>query len=110
MPQLVLYKSNIFHFIPSAVTGGACLHGAPDSQAQPCQPSCVEGEDQPGDVREEGEQVTGLGREQEQLCREEGEQKENEEFGQEEEETTLWQEEEEEEKQKEQERFLLSSC
>ena len=44
-----------------------------------------------------------LGREQEQLCQEEGEQEECEEFGQEEEETALREAEEEKEKQKVQE-------
>ena len=39
-----------------------------------------------------------LGREQDQLCQEEGEQEECEEFGQEEEETALWEAEEEKEK------------
>ena len=51
-----------------------------------------------------------LGREQEQLCKEEGEQEECEEFGQEEEETALWEAEEGEEKQKEQEISFISLC
>ena len=51
-----------------------------------------------------------LGREQDQLCQEEGEQEECEEFGQEEEETALWEAEEEEEKQKGQEVYLISFC
>ena len=79
----------VTHLCFSVVTGEKWDHCAPDSQAQPCQPSCVEGEDQPGEVWEECEQVTGLGREQEQLLREEGEQEENKESGKKEEETTL---------------------
>ena len=51
-----------------------------------------------------------LGREQEQLCQEEGEQEECEEFGQEEEETALWEAEEEKERQKVQEVILIAFC